>query len=190
MGIVTSPRFRWPSLANGDFGDTPLLLWSSEDHFAPSARLDNDDMLCFGGWGVREEEWTWYLQKWSFCKLYGYGFCWALTPLFTMFLVVSQKILETSIGKVVLLGLLENKRWLFLCFKHRRSVRPACYLHHHPISSHQQVGRFCWGVKEIHGFHTTGLVESPCSEYESLGPSANICSFLANLGREYCRTCK
>lgn len=37
-------------MANGDFGDTPLLLWSSEDHFAPSARLDNDDMFLFFWW--------------------------------------------------------------------------------------------------------------------------------------------
>ena len=29
---------RWPSLANADFGDGPLLLWSSNGSFSPPAR--------------------------------------------------------------------------------------------------------------------------------------------------------
>lgn len=37
LGYPHERKMRWPSLANADFGDGPLLLWS-EDGFTPKAR--------------------------------------------------------------------------------------------------------------------------------------------------------
>ena len=63
--------------------------------------------LFFGGWGVREEEWTWYLQKGSFFK-WLFFFFWALTPRFILWWE------QTYPGKnhwtlVLFLGLLGNR---------------------------------------------------------------------------------
>ena len=41
----TDQPCRWPSLANADFGDAPLLLWSSKGGFSPPARWGTLDPL-------------------------------------------------------------------------------------------------------------------------------------------------
>lgn len=38
LGYPHERKLRWPSLANADFGDAPLLLWSSKGGFSPPAR--------------------------------------------------------------------------------------------------------------------------------------------------------
>lgn len=63
--------------------------------------------LFFGGWRFREEEWTWYLQKWSFFKWLFFLF-WPLTPRFILWWE------QTYPGKknwtlVLFLGLLGNR---------------------------------------------------------------------------------